>query len=185
MKKTKVDIFLETGKAECKHHGLHDQWSYSPVKMKLKNGKKQTYKSVNCLKCAKERTKKWNEKNPGSSNDYVLSFDGIMHRIVNQARSRAKKRNIPFTIDSEWAYSKLKEQNGKCAYSGILFDFSNEKTTKNRLYIPSIDQKTIGVGYTKENSFLVCSVVNLMKNELSLEEFVELSGKIHSYNNKT
>ena len=183
--KSKVDRFLELGEAKCIHHGVHSEWTINLFKQKIKNAKIQTYRAIQCKKCIRERTKKWNKLHPTASDDYRFSFKGVVYRIVNQARARAKHKKLPIKITPEWVFKKLIEQDYKCAYSGMPFDFSKPKEKdRTRLWLPSIDQRIAGNGYTEDNCVLVCGIVNLMKNELELSEFITLCGKIHLNNIK-
>lgn len=182
MRKSKVDIFLETGKAECKHHGNHSEWSYNKGKKKFKRGKWTQYRAVQCRVCIRERSKRFNKKHPNFQDDYRFSFNGIIVRMLAQARVRARKRGHEFELDSKWVKEVFIKQNYKCSYSGIQFDFSRPEYDKNRKYLPSIDQRVVGLGYTKENSEIVCSIVNMMKLDTPHSEFLTICEKIVKFN---
>lgn len=184
MKQSKVDIFLTTGKAECKHHGIHSEWSYKDCKTKLKKGRLNKYRAVQCRKCIRERSKKFNALNPNAQDDYRFSLNGTIVRMLAQARIRARKKGYEFELDSEWVKERFKIQNYKCAYSGITFDFSRPEYDTNRKYLPSIDQKIAGLGYTKENSQVVCSIVNMMKLDTPFNDFISICETIVKYNKR-
>jgi hypothetical protein len=82
----------------------------------------------------------------------------------NVAKRRARLKNIPFTLTLEEMHELILESNGCCAITGIRFSVERERGTR-RPWIPSIDQKKPGLGYTKENCRLVCSAVNIAMNE--------------------
>ena len=179
MNRGQVDKFLETKKATCKHHGTHGEWRFIERKSKTAKGRKYTYRTVECRKCARERTKKYNSNNPDNQDNYRFSYDGCLVRVIAQARIRSKRKSLPFNIDVDWLKKALLKQENKCFYSGLEFDFSRpESEGKNRFYIPSIDQKIPGLGYSVENSVVVCSVVNMMKNELHLNDFINICHRI-------
>lgn len=180
---TNVDKFLKDGVATCKRHGLHEEWSYRPRRMKLKNGKIEHYKCVECRRCGREAQRKLREKDPFLMDKYRFSKSGSINRILLQAKSRAKKKKLPFELDKEWFLERLFVQNNKCAYSGLEFNFEPPKIRgENRFFHPSIDQLVAGKGYTKENSRLVGVGVNIMKYEMSLEMFIDVCKKIANYN---
>lgn len=183
MRKLKVDLFIETGTATCVHHGDHSNWKLLLTKQKKKKGKTQTYRVINCMYCSAERTKRYRVNNPTWSDDYRFSFHGILNRIINQASTRSRKKSIPMEVDALWLKEKLKEQDYTCAYSGVKFDFSNPaQKDRTRLFLPSLDQKIPGIGYTKENTVVVAVVVNVMKNELNFDHFVSICRKIADNN---
>jgi len=182
MRKTKVDIFLETGLAICNHHGSHSEWGYNKGKKKFHRGKWTSFRSIQCRKCGVERNRKHLLKNPTASDDYRFSFNGIIVRMLAQARVRARKRGHEFELNSEWVKEVFIKQNYKCSYSGIQFDFSRPEYDKNRKYLPSIDQKVIGLGYTKANSEIVCSIVNMMKLDTPHSEFLTICEHIVKFN---
>lgn len=180
MYKNKVEIFLETGSVNCKHHGTHSEWALNP----LKKHKKGNFRSLQCKKCTRNRSKQHREKNPNCQDDYRFSFNGTIVRILAQARLRAKKKRYLFELDVVWVKEKLITQNYKCVYSGIEFDFSRPEYDQNRKYLPSIDQNIAGLGYTKENSEIVCSIVNMMKLDTPYNDFITLCEKIVKHNKK-
>jgi hypothetical protein len=82
-------------------------------------------------------------------------------------QSNAIKRGIEFNIDIEYGWNLFLSQNSKCALSGIEICFSQGNTQT-----ASLDRIDSNLGYNKENAQWVHKTVNLMKNILSQEEFV-------------
>ena len=90
---------------------------------------------------------------------------------------RAKKgRDDPYEIVQEYTEKLYDEQGGVCAISGL------EMACKTHdIYSLSIDRIDSSKGYTKENIQLVCSIINRMKNEYSMELFMNECKNV--YNN--
>lgn len=85
----------------------------------------------------------------------------IQHMLYKKERS---------AISKEYILELLEKQNGKCAISGIEMTFikipGHPKVHTNL----SIDRIDSSKGYEVGNVHLVCAIVNIMKNTLSLEE---------------
>lgn len=94
-----------------------------------------------------------------------------LYKIVQDrwlaARSRAEKKNIPFTITKDDILELWENQNGKCAISNIpmTFEIDNGRVFTN----VSVDQKNPGQGYTKENTQLICQAVNQLKSDWDMD----------------
>lgn len=165
---TKLEYYKKYGKEICKHHGEHGKWKL------LEKGRK----ALECKLCVNERIYKWTNNNKEYQTDYRYTEKGTITRLLSQARSRAKKRNLKFELTKDWVFKKIIEQNNRCAYSNVSFSFNNVFNGKTRYYIPSIDQVIPGKGYTFNNSVLVLSIINRMKQEMPLEIFKELCFKV-------
>jgi len=64
----------------------------------------------------------------------------------------------------------LKKQNGLCALSGVPMTWgSNKGRVPTHISIDRIDSS---LGYEENNIHLVCMVVNIMKNKLTMNEFI-------------
>lgn len=87
-------------------------------------------------------------------------------------RNNAKHRNMKFSITIEDVWNKYIEQNRKCAISGIEINFVNDRYLCNQgtASIDRIDSKI--KEYRPDNIQIVHKKVNLMKRDMSDEEFV-------------
>lgn len=92
-----------------------------------------------------------------------------IHDRVKNWRHGAKTRGFEFRITVEDVVKLLEKQGGKCFYSGVELAFEPNKN--NTLSLDRIDSQK---GYTIENVVLCQTAVNLMKLDLTLEEFKEL-----------
>lgn len=101
--------------------------------------------------------------------------NSITDKIVN-SRIRAKNKNFDFELDKEFIEELILKQENKCIYSGIEF------IKGDKYYNMSIDRIDSSKGYVKENSQLVCTIVNRMKSDFTEDTFLFLIKSI--YENK-
>lgn len=128
---------------------------------------KQKYKKTNK---GKEATKRYAEK-------AFKTPEGRATRMIAQTRVDARRADRIFELDKEWLLDKLK--NGICEKTGLPFVLNgkdkqelNQKTSKHP-FSPSLERKDSTVGYTKENTIVVCLIYNYCKNVFE-EEAVEM-----------
>jgi hypothetical protein len=132
-----------------------------------------------CKKCKLEKLKiKYknlsdvDKKNKIKKQGIWISKNIIKCRVL-AAKHRSIRKNIDFDIDEEFISDLLKKQNYRCFYSNIILDISsigseNNNINNNTLSIDRIDSNK---GYLKDNVVLVTGLINLMKNDLSDNEF--------------
>ena len=99
------------------------------------------------------------------------------------AKKRANKKGLDFDIDLDFMYYLWNKQKGLCNISKLpmTFFFKNN----HRKYNLSVDRIDSTRGYTKDNVQLVCDVVNRMKLDLSMKEFVTLCKTIYDEQDRT
>lgn len=120
-----------------------------------------------CVKCAhkvKEQTA-----------NYRKTAIGALKEILKSARIRAKHSNRQFDLTVEWIMEKYKEQNGCCAISGLKLDFESDfghNTMHPRA--PSLDRIDANLGYTQDNTRLVCAQVNIALGSWGNAYFYEM-----------
>ncbi len=64
-------------------------------------------------------------------------------------------------------------QHGLCVYTGIPMDLAPSKLTT-----VSVERIDSGVGYTEENTVLVCAAVNRMKSDLEAKDFYNFCRRV-------
>ena len=174
--KNQIESIEDIGAATCANHGTHPNWRQT----KNRNG---VIISVLCRPCETERRKRHELKNPRSERASEWGYNGTVVKLLLSTKRRSKEKGLSFEITRDWLEERIKIQNNKCAYSGYLFDYSKPKLKgKIRLFAPSLDQKIPGAGYTKENTVVCCAIVNMMKNELSVNEFLDICKRISETN---
>lgn len=110
--------------------------------------------------------------------DYRNTWPGIAAEMTRRARHRAKKNNLEFTIDKNWVLSIIEEYDFHCSATGVAL--TGPKNNKDRSghgfarrYSPSLDRIDSSLGYTKENTRIVCNWFNWCKSCYSDDECEE------------
>jgi hypothetical protein len=130
---------------------------------------------------SKERYEKVKEDNPNYNRDryslyreqylkrrkdWCLSEYGRLYNLFDAARSRSKKKNIPFNLTMDSVIKMFDDQDGKCAITGIklITDEPREANKNFYPYAPSIDKIDPEKGYVLYNIRIVAVIVNLSLN---------------------
>ena len=101
-----------------------------------------------------------------------------LKRTATVVKYRAKKQGIDFDLSAETLLAVWKEQDGRCALSGAPLTHHRRNEiggTKRILYSPtnlSVDRINPEGPYTRENIMLVCALVNIMRRNMQVDEFV-------------
>lgn len=115
-----------------------------------------------CKGCCKEG----NGKSRAKQNSTI---EGRAKIFLMNAKKSAKKRNQPFELSIQDIVDCWDGQSKICAYSGR--EMTLEAGKLNTVSIERIDSS---VGYTPENTILVCQVINRMKSDFEYEDFYNL-----------
>jgi len=114
---------------------------------------------------------------------YDLKENPTLPRVLKSrlaaSKSRAKKKNVPFTLTFEDLLAQWDKQNGKCFYTGLPLKIKIESCVDNKEVV-SIDRVEPDKGYSRENVVLCCDCVNTMKSNLSMEQFKGYLSLLHS-----
>jgi len=97
------------------------------------------------------------------------TIEGRARVFLQNAKKSAVKRQQVFALSVEDVVKCWRQQGKICAYSGR--EMSLEAGRLNTVSIERIDSK---VGYTPENTVLVCQAINRMKSDFSYEDFFEM-----------
>lgn len=111
------------------------------------------------------------DKVTGANNYRFKGFKDIRSAFWSGYRNGASARGHSFEITKEYAWDLFEKQGKKCAMSGVPLVFGTNKN--NSLTTASIDRKDPKVGYIEGNIQWVHKTINLMRNTLSVGEFVE------------
>jgi len=82
-----------------------------------------------------------------------------LRQLWSSAKSRAKKRNMEFSITKEDLFDLYKNQKGSSTISGLKMSLINN--TKNKM---SLDRVDSSLGYNKNNIQLLCKWENSLKS---------------------
>ena len=113
------------------------------------------------LEKIKEKNKQWRLDNPEKFKRNVLKSP---NRVLSAYRTSAKKRGHIFSLTKEEFWKLIK---GECFYCGKS---SNKRN--------GIDRKDNNIGYVIENCVTACRKCNIMKGQMTYEEFIERCIKI-------
>ena len=126
-----------------------------------------------CKDC--QRARYYAERNRLLQDDYA-ALRYKLTQALKSARRRAKEYNRYIDIDLEYLFYLWNKQDCKCALTGIPLTYKfYEGRVNSNLSIDRIDSTK---GYSKDNVQLVCMAANQMKNDLSMDEFVQMCRNI-------
>ena len=104
------------------------------------------------------------------------TIEGRAKIFLQSCKRSAAKRNQEFSLTIEDIVSFWNKQNKTCAYSGVEMTLDAGK-----LNTVSIERINSEVGYTKENTVLVCYIVNRMKSDFKYEDFYSYCSQIAQF----
>lgn len=126
-----------------------------------------------CFPCSrKKRTLDSDNKGP-----YNTGTGYFTSRLYSSWKGSAKRRNHDWLINKEDLDKKYKQQNMRCALSGIEMELKHKSLTR-----PSLDRIDSNKGYTKDNIQFVCVAINIMKNKFSESFFIDMCNRISDFN---
>ena len=114
---------------------------------------------------------------------YLSSSNGRFIALLCSAKIRAKKLKLPFELDAEWLQDQYDKQNKCCLLTGIELVFETNFGCKKgpHPFSPSLDRINPTEGYTKENTRLVCTLINMAMNKYGEQTFVEMATAYFSH----
>jgi hypothetical protein len=114
----------------------------------------------------------WREK--------CIEYPNIMFGTsLKNARKRASKRSLPFSITKKYIIDLFEEQSGKCHYSGINLNIV--KTDAARTHDPfkmSLDCVIPEKGYIKGNVVWCAYCINSLKLKMPVEDMINVCRQI-------
>lgn len=116
-----------------------------------------------CKNCAKKRRI-----------DQLNTLEGYVCIHFCALKTNARHRKIPVEITANDIILKYKEQKGICAITGDILAITN-LSNPMRLSVDRIDSSK---GYTYDNIQLVGQVINIMKWDLIMKDFVFFCKKV-------
>lgn len=102
----------------------------------------------------------------------------------SQAVTRAKKKNLEFTLTKKELNQIIERSNNRCEVTGIPFDFDFNPSVKKgakRPFIPSLDRIDSSLGYSFENCRLVVYCVNASLLTWGEEVFTRMITNAYHY----
>lgn len=136
------------------------------------------FQSRQCSDCKYEKRKQYKLKHKNRLKKerytYNHSFQGRLVALIQAAKQRAQKHNLEYTLDREWILDLYAKQTGKCLLTNIEFSIEKPCETNLNPFSPSLDKINPKLGYTKENTRLVCVGINLALNEFGEDTFKQI-----------
>lgn len=101
------------------------------------------------------------------------------HRGFHNAKYRAKKSGIPFTLTKEDVTQLVSSQSPTCTYCEVELNFQlYSEDMKDRWDAPSLDRLDPALGYILGNTVLSCYRCNAIKSDATHEELVRIALKV-------
>jgi hypothetical protein len=94
-------------------------------------------------------------------------------KLLYNSRYRAKKKGLEHSLTLEWIQTEVNK--GTCALTGLPLSLDKPKGASRSPWSPSLDRKDSNLGYTEDNTQVVCVVVNTLKNAATLNDLLLLS----------
>lgn len=96
----------------------------------------------------------------------------VTHFLMKSAKSRAKKKRLPFDLTIDWAKDRW---TGRCELSGIEFRPSSGRQNP---YSPSIDRIDGTKGYVRTNCRFILSAINYLKANGTDEQMFHIASEL-------
>lgn len=108
-----------------------------------------------------------------------LGYHDISGLYFSSFKNKAKRQNIDFLISIEDVWNQYIKQNKLCNLTGLPIYFSKNRKTEQTASIDRIDSNK---NYTIDNIQIVHKTVNLMKNAIPQDIFIQLCKHIAENN---
>lgn len=103
----------------------------------------------------------------------------LISKIYNMTRRTSIKKNYSCDITKEFLLDLWNKQEGICAISGIkMTTLQGKGRVLTNLSIDRIDSS---IGYNKDNVQFTCDIVNIMKFNQTMGDFIAVCNKIVNY----
>lgn len=112
--------------------------------------------------------------------------DNPLQYRLNLAKSRAKNKGLKFDLTLDYLNELLFNQKGRCPYTNVILSHTENKLSNSGgIETISIDRIDSKLGYVRGNVELVSSLVNIMKNDMNKEDFLNVVGLIYEGTQKS
>lgn len=135
-------------------------------------------KQLWCKNCTNDYYSTWRKKNKEASGPqerkqfkkFYATVHGRAVHMLNNARARAKRSGIEFTLDVVWVENKLID--GMCEVTKIPFILQENGGKGHRInsFSPSIDRIDQIGAYTPDNCQMTCWIYNRAKGAFPLDD---------------
>jgi hypothetical protein len=108
------------------------------------------------------------------------TIEGRAKSALINAKRRTSKNGHELLLEVKDIIDLWEKQSGVCAYSGM-----NMTLNSNELNTMSLERIDSSIGYTKENTILICHAVNRMKSNFEVRDFYKFCSAVSDFLVKT
>lgn len=117
-------------------------------------------------------------------NATYLGCNQVSGTYLSSLRYGARSRNLVFELSAEDVWGVYLKQDKKCALTGEEVVFNRRYYKDYSTQTASVDRIDPSKGYTKDNIQIVHKDINMIKNNYSQEEFIDICLKVANYYKK-
>lgn len=115
----------------------------------------------------------------GPKNPKYTGYEEIQGAYFSGLKGAARRRNLVFDLKIEDVWNLFVQQDRKCAITGLILTLAQNNTDhRTGNYTASIDRIDNSGGYTIDNVQWVHKRVNIMKGNMSMDEFLTLCSAV-------
>lgn len=126
-----------------------------------------------CADCRASKCEKWSH-----SPVYNAQVQEFLMGLRSRQQAAANNRSIAFLLTDDDVVEMFIAQCGKCALSGTPMMTETGTNGARNWWAASIDRIDSKGNYTSDNVQLVCAGVNLVKQEMPQNTFIEFCRKV-------
>jgi len=161
---------------KCTHCGKENH----PVKpSRLKgDGKRKWLRSCGCWKG-------FYDEMSGVKSCLFKGHRELRGHTWNEFRRSAQRRDIAFNLDIKHCWKLYEKQHRQCALSGLPIEFGNpKKSNRSKPTTASLDRIDNDLPYCVGNVQWVHKDLNIMRNKLPIDKFIDLCKKVVAVSEK-
>ncbi len=117
----------------------------------------------------------------GIENPNWKGYGRISGWLMGHIKTGAVSRSLKFSISAKFLDKLFDKQNGKCALSGVDLIIPQHYSRDLKISTASIDRIDSSKGYIPNNVQWIHKRLNIMKNNLSDEEFINFCKQVVEY----
>lgn len=114
--------------------------------------------------------RRWNARQ-GRQGKGERSVPAWMLALTREARKRAHRRGLAFTLTRAQLSLLVRRAAGRCEVTGLEFDHHVHEGSTWRPFAPSLDRRNCSAGYEFHNVRLVAVIVNTALNQWGEQPF--------------
>jgi hypothetical protein len=123
------------------------------------------YCSRGCSNITRQRlfAQRHDRRSNAQWHDYFYGPRGTITALLGNARDRAARADLPFSLTREWLAERLDQ--GTCEVTGLSLVREARGNSRAHPFAPSIDRIKPSDGYIPENCRLVCFIFNQARSD--------------------